>query len=100
MTPKFSVGEVVILQSKDHAQINGEYSVLIVVNGKMAYECPITGETIINACDGIGYVLDIDYKDDDGTCCQWAEAVIRKKHQPGEQSFTDLMASLKNPVSA
>jgi hypothetical protein len=100
MTPKFRVGEVVILQSKDHDHCNGEYTVLVVVNGPMDYTCPITGRTIENSANGIGYVLDIDYKDDDGTCRQWAEAVIRKKHQPGDQSFTELMASLKNPVSA
>jgi hypothetical protein len=37
--------------------------------------------------------------DDDGTCIQWMQSVIRKKHQPGEQSFTELMQTLKSPVS-
>jgi hypothetical protein len=99
MNPKFSVGEVVILQSETMPECNGEYSVLIVVTGKMSYECPVTGEIIISVADGIGYVLDGGHTDDTGTCCQWGEWALRKKHQPGEHSFTDLMASLKNPVS-
>jgi hypothetical protein len=99
MNPKFSVGEVVILQSVNRPDLNGEYSVLIVVNEKMAYECPITGKKIINGGDCVGYVLDDGALDETDTCCQWKESALRKKHQPGEQSFTDLMASLKNPVS-
>jgi len=36
--PKFSVGEVVILQSGDHAYLNGEHTVIAVVEGGERYQ--------------------------------------------------------------
>lgn len=84
MRPKFEVGEVVILQSVGHPERNGEYSVLSLEQGR--FRTP-TNELY----EGFSYMLD------DGGDVGWVETSLRKKHQPGELSFTDLMASLSSP---
>jgi len=92
MTPKFSVGEVVILQSVNLPECNGEYSVTEIwpPDGERKNADKVTISTTY------GYSLSCDEADSKSA---WAESALRKKHQPGEHSFTDLMASLKNPVS-
>lgn len=96
MNPKFSVGEVVILQSVDNPQCNGETTVLQVLNDGDRYICHVTGRRVRNEA-GLAYVLDVDILDATETCMQWDECAIRKKHHPGEHSFTDLMAILNAP---
>jgi len=87
MNPKFSVDEVVILQSVECPEFNGDHSVTEIRVGTFKEQ---SSELSV---EGIGYRLG-------GTGDEWwCESALRKKHQPGEQSFTDLMASLKNPVS-
>ena len=95
MNPKFSVGEVVILQSADNPKCNGETTVLQVLNDGDRYICHVTGRRVRNEA-GLAYVLDVDILDATETCMQWDECAIRKKHQPGEHSFNDLMASLNS----
>lgn len=87
MTPKFSVGEVVILQSQHNPEANGEYTVLSFERG---IGRPSGVECYVYMLDGVLSWSKLG---------SWAESALRKKHQPGEHSFTDLMASLKNPVS-
>jgi len=90
MTPKFMLGEVVLLQSKSHPECNGEYSVTGIrpPNGERKNPDKITISTTF------GYTLSCD--EPSSTSC-WAESTLRKKHHPGEQSFADLMASLNSP---
>jgi hypothetical protein len=92
MTPKFSVGEVVILQSKNHQECNGEYSVTEIwpPDGERKNPDKVTISTTY------GYSLSCD--EVDSKSC-WAESTLRKKHQPGEHSFTELMASLNSPLA-
>jgi hypothetical protein len=91
MNPLFSVGEVVILQSVSRPELNGECTVLErVAPGQMA-KCGL-----INNLHGYGYKTTIKNISDS---IHWAESALRKKHQPGEQSFTQLMQTLKSPVS-
>jgi len=99
MTPKFSVGEVVILQSVSCPQWNGEYSVLMVIPYGTSYECPFFGTSCDNDDSyGYGYILDDPRLHDvvHGLQCSisWAEHALRKKHQPGELSYTELLESL------
>lgn len=98
MTPKFSVGEVVILQSRTRPECNGEYTVVIVAHPGGRYIDPNHGGTMKNSSAGIGYVLDdpnlISAISEGIASAQWAESALRKKHQPGELSYTDLLESL------
>jgi len=89
MNPKFSVGEVVILQSVRQPECNGEASVLSVEVG----ERPLREAS--EMLDGVHYKLNVYGQHGN----LWHESALRKKHQPGEHSFTGLMAALKNPVS-
>lgn len=84
MTPKFSVGEVVILQSKEAPQCNGECTVLEV------------------ECFGswTGYVTTTPPPEGRDKAALWCESALRKKHQPGDMSFTELMVNLSQPVQA
>lgn len=90
MTPKFIVGEAVILHSKNHPECNGEYSVTQVwpPDGERKSPDKITIATTF------GYTLSCD---DPSSLSCWAESALRKKHQPGELSFSSLMGSLNAP---
>jgi hypothetical protein len=85
MNPLFSVGEVVILQSVSEPDKNGEYTVI----GQYVGSHSFTKEPCLV------YELDMVAS----ACTYWTESALRKKHQPGEQSFTELMQTLKSPVS-
>lgn len=82
MSPKFEVGEVVLLRSVGHPELNGEYIVKGVEEG--TYKLP-SGEFY----KGYAYWLDGDDMND-----RWVEYVLRKKHTPGEMGFDELMRSL------
>lgn len=85
MRPKFEVGEVVILDSKHRPECNGEYVVVDAMYGLWR------NNTTKEIREGWTYKLN------DGSKDPWGEPSLRKKHQPGELSFTDLMASLSSP---
>lgn len=87
MTPKFSVGEVVILQSRKFPERNGEYEVVKVLphGADHGFQRVSRGN--------FGYVLS-------GGRNLWAESALRKKHQPGDMSFTELMVNLSQHVQA
>ena len=92
MKPKFSVGEVVILQSKNHPECNGEYSVtgIYAPDGQRKNSDKVTISTTF------GYSLSCDEPDSKSA---WAESALRKKHQPGELSFSSLMESLNTSLT-
>jgi hypothetical protein len=91
MNPSFSVGEVVILQSKNFPECNGDATVLEYVPPG---ELSASGELNTHGVDG--YRLDVIASNGN---LWWSPSALRKKHQPGEQSFTQLMQTLKSPVS-
>lgn len=96
MRPKFEVGEVVILQSKNKPECNGEYVV------DYCSVCPIgtkfnySGYDYTHSLAVVGYFLD-GANNHKGEPILFSESALRKKHTPGEMSFTDLMASLSSP---
>lgn len=100
MNAKFSVGEVVILQSRSRPECNGEYSVSAIVYGVSAYIDPHTGTLArcINRRNDIAYVLsdpNLLASDGDGKqSATWLESALRKKHQPGELSYSELLETL------
>lgn len=97
--PKFEVGEVVILVSNDYPHLNGEYTIhdigTVITDG-----CATMGGIdyhFQDAADGnYIYSLGLDLLNT-GRPSAVNEQVLRKKHQPGTMSFTELMSSLNVP---
>jgi hypothetical protein len=89
--PKFNVGEVVILQSNKSPHLNGEYTVLaIVYNGGtyQGYNCDFNRP----------FVYDIGLNPPGKKPHLAVEEVLRKRHQPGDMSYSQLIKSLDRPV--
>lgn len=99
-TSKFFPGEVVILQSKKRLELNGEYTVLDVIRTGDLTKCRITGQTCRRVDVGsLAYrLVELKVKGTNGVEIIWNESALRKKHEPGAMSFTELMASLKSPI--
>lgn len=93
MSPKFAVGEDVILQSVDLPERNGEYSVI---------EIYMPGHIEI---DGFPYrITNVTYRldgaDEPNSSALhngptvWNESALRKKHTPGDMSYQELLSSV------
>lgn len=99
--PRFSVGEVVILQSPNRPEFNGEDTVLEVL-----YSGDASMDRVVGCLLKYDFASPIAYKlqnsipqqnDYEGNKCEgiWRESSLRKKQEPGEMSFMQLMSSLK-----
>lgn len=104
MKQLYEVGEVVLLRSKSAPELNGEYTVRNVVNYGENYTCRLTGAQIRNVPstgDLFSYILEevIIETEIDGRTYEnaWKHTALRKKHEPSQQSFKDLMTTLKSP---
>lgn len=100
MRPKFEVGEVVILQSASRPDCKGEFTV-IQINHYPPRELFFFEDKPFRHSEGcyISYFLDDDFESVivvGGKSC-WNESALRKKHQPGELNFRELMSSLSSP---
>lgn len=101
MNPKYSVGELVILQSRDYPEYNGEYYVDKILE-KLEYStCRLTGD--VHYCAGtygpISYLLSQPHLNKDiGREVFWAELALRKRHEPSQMSFQSLIQSINSPV--
>lgn len=86
MRQVFQVGEEVILQSLTYPELNGECVVLSVV------------ENDDNLAWKDGKLVDVGthymYKTSVGSN-YWSEIALRKKHEPSDDSFSQLMDKLK-----
>lgn len=106
-SPKYNVGEVVLLRSKIRPDLNGEYKVIQVVEMGEEYPCRHRGgDYRVKRADvngrGPAYRLSDVFPISRANAgavevegC-WAESALRKKHIPGELSFTELMQSVTN----
>lgn len=97
---KFSVGEVVILQCRDYPHLNGEYTVTHCIHAHEVYQDPEFGQPL--CAEILGYFLDgarLILQDGDGNAATalWYECALRKKHQPGELSFKELLQGIGTP---
>lgn len=94
--PKFFPSEVVILQSVDRPQRNGEYTVLDVVPPNTEFKCRISGKILIRKeSPQLAYRLaELIEVGENGVESCWLETALRKKHIPGEMPFTELMTKL------
>jgi hypothetical protein len=99
MKPKYSEGEIVILQSANFPEYSGEYEVFKVLFYNDEFPDRLD-KTVMIVCDGpIGYVLTEALADKLGTSeVIWAEHSLRKRQEPGQMGYKELMASLKNSV--
>lgn len=96
--PLFEVGEMVVLQSKNYPEVDGEYCVLKVMPAQQARHLFPTFIIPNGWIYDIGVVrLGINC----GTPCSlFHETDLRKKYPPSSQSFSELMNTLKSPEKA
>lgn len=92
------MGDEVILQvnsSETLSRYNGEYVVVAVVEPRGVYVDRIHDHERRSIGDGYGYLLnEIHYSDKNNAEVVWAEKVLRRKYQPSEFSFEELMVDL------
>lgn len=98
---KFSVGEVVILQCNDYPHLNGEYTVTHCIRAHEIYHDPEFGQPL--RAEILGYFLDgarLILPDGNGhnATALWFERALRKKQQPGELSFRELVQVIGTPA--
>jgi hypothetical protein len=103
MNPKYSVGEVVILQSQALPDYNGEYTVYKILEKGEVAVCRITGRRHSHTAKfgNYGYLLDspkVNKFSPEGVEAIWAEISLRKKHEPSQVSFQSLIQSINSPV--
>lgn len=99
MIPKFSVNEIVIVQSPHYPETNGEYEVVQVLT-YLEFRAHCQNQF---KADPEGFIYKLkDYcatgkvNPENKTDCV-SEPSLRKKHLPGEFSFSSLMDNLKLP---
>lgn len=90
MKQYFEVGEEVILQSKEKPELNGEYTIVDITDGKDRIDP--TGVMVKGSRSyTLGYLLEgLTESDDDGSIMHlvWAQSALKKKHQRGESHNT------------
>ena len=99
MSPKYSEGESVILQSTSHPEYNGEYVVSKIIADGQVYNCRLSGRGLVSV--DLGYLLDTPLKgklEDFYAEVKWDESALRKKHEPSQMSFQSLIKNINNPV--
>lgn len=97
MRPKFEVGEVVLLRSRNLPELNAEYEVehLEVKNGRESVS--FGGLLYLFEDYEVVYFLLGVVNPSNGRPVAWGESSLRKKHTPGEMSFDNLIQSLSSP---
>lgn len=96
MKQLYEVGEKVYLQSRSMPQYNGQYIVEAVHAPNTREACKIgKGRGTINNSWTYSLGFEFDWKD--GVYEFWQEGALRKYHEPSQQSFKDLMTTLKSP---
>lgn len=98
MTPKFAVGEVVIIQSSVIDKFNGQEHVVVSINPPNSPTVCEAGTRVVFYGPNYAYNLGFSVEYEGGVTSYWDESSLRKKHQPGELSFDKLMSSLSQPV--
>lgn len=96
-SPKFKVGEGVILVSRGDPEYNGEYIVEEVLPSWNNYTCRYTGAFVMTMSPHVCYRLEGLIPSCEGLEVLVAENALQKKHQKGDMSFKNLMETLKFP---
>jgi len=100
-TPKFAVGEVVIVAGNTRPCEQGEHTVHLILTPGARYFDRITRSMVrtipLNQHhSGFGYIMEDLLLDHDGHEVIFDQSCLRKKHVPGEDSFNEIMQDLKN----
>lgn len=101
--PKFSVGERVILVSKNQPHLNGQtYNVLMIVEPSKHFVCPFTGKLrYLTGWDGYCYILDDASLQGNNNSAgvivrvAWVEGALRKIPPTSGDSFQQMMEKLR-----
>ena len=98
-SPRFEVGEDVILQHPTHPHLNGEYVVVSLMDGESFNRSHHVWFCNGNYAYDLGIVL--SHSRIVGETCNYVgENQIRKKHTPSSDSYDQMMSKLKQPVKA
>lgn len=99
-SPKFQIGEEVILQSRTWPHFSGDHEVLDIIAGKKGNTLYYSGHPYKFDYDGFAYVLNPGHVDvKSGVPIVWKETSLRKKHKPCGMSFDQLMTKIKGKVN-
>jgi hypothetical protein len=106
-TPKFAIGEVVIVQCVSFPKYNGEHTVREILQEGSIYFDRIYNKPLRTVpLDGFrhraspfGYIMEDILRDTDGYEVIYDESVLRKKHQPGELSWEELLNEERNEAA-
>jgi len=100
-TPKFAIGEVVLVQCVNFTKYNGEHTVREVLQRGSIYFDRLAGKNLrtiphdgtVHKASKFGYVMEaiLPDTDTDGLEVIYDESCLRKKHQPGELSWEELV---------
>lgn len=91
--PSYGVNEIVILDSKQYPEFNGEYAVIGISRNGELYK----GEIVEAGKNAWYYDLGFNtpyYKE----FTLWNERCLRKKHEPSQMSFQSLIQSIISSV--
>lgn len=106
MKQLFEVDECVLLKSNSRPELNGEYTVKDVLLYGQQYTCRISGREINHIpMDGTAFSyrleeVQIEAFSDCGVMIEnsWKQTALRKKQEPSDMGYKELMTSLKNSV--
>ena len=93
MNPKYSLGEIVILNSPSYPQYNGEYTVVGISKSGEVYKGKIVQAGDKNWYYDLGFNTP-KYKE----FSLWNEICLLKKHESSKMSFQSLIQSIQNSL--
>lgn len=99
--PLFSVGEEVMLVSKDRPDLNGRYTIKDIVYHEGFYFDKFLNKTVQWICTELdketpSHLLEeLEVADEFGSEFMWAQSALRKIYPPSEFTFDELMNNLK-----
>lgn len=99
MNPKFSVGEVVILQSPRFPEYKGGHVVYkIWSDPEQTFTCRSTGTVLrVNMVEAFSYHFEQPLLDPKGREICFAESSLKKRQEKGNMNFKGLITTLKSP---
>lgn len=98
MNPKYSVGEVIILQSRSLPEYNGEYVVQNIYKPGEKKMCQAGSNIAITDPYRFTYDLGFSFEWRGAVISTFQEVALRKKHEPSQMSFQSLIQGINNPV--
>jgi len=106
-TPKFAVGELVIVHCVNFPRHNGEHVVRDILEKGSIYFDRLANKNLRTVPhDGyrfraspFGYIMEDILPDTDGFEVIYDESCLKKKHQPGELSWEELLNEERNEAT-